>query len=218
MSSKRSKRTPEPKGKQTLVKRNRNKSSARAEESSSSSSFDNLAFYAFLNVGPMASTEEIKKSYYQLAKRLHPDKNPGDEAAAEKFKELSRIYTTLSDPKKRAEYDRFGDIEREGEPEDEEYDARMIYEAVMEYIRSIKRVRKEDIEDFFAKMERLRQEGAVDRDEDRMLREYYQQFDGDQKKILRHCNDYAAGYEPALDRKRFTKHIQKIKQEISSPN
>ena len=148
-----------------------------------------------------------------MAKRIHPDKNPGNDEAAAQFKELSRIYKILSDPKLRKDYDRYGDIEEYGEPDDEEYDARMIYEAVMEYIRSIKRVKQEDIEDFFVKMDRLRAEGTVDKDEDKMLRSYFDRFDGDQKKILRHCNDHAAGYEPGSDRKRFIKHLNLIAKE-----
>ena len=172
-----------------------------------------MAFYEFLGVPPTASGEEIRKAYYVLAKKMHPDKNPADEEAAERFKELGRIYKALSDPKKRGEYDRYGDVERDGGEGDEEYDARMVYEAVMEYIKSLKRVQPSDLEDFFARMARLRRQCAVDRDEDFMLRDYSARFGGDQKKILRHCNGHAAGYEAALDRKRFVKHLSLIAQE-----
>jgi len=65
-------------------------------------------YYEVLLVERMASTEEIKKSYRKLAVKYHPDKNPGDKAAEEKFKELGEAYEILSDPQKRALYDQHG--------------------------------------------------------------------------------------------------------------
>ena len=65
-------------------------------------------FYAVLGVSRSASPEELKKAYRKLAMQYHPDKNPGDKKAEEKFKELSEAYDTLSDPKKREVYDQFG--------------------------------------------------------------------------------------------------------------
>jgi molecular chaperone DnaJ len=62
-------------------------------------------FYAVLGVSKDASPQEIKKAYHKLAQRLHPDANPGDKAAEERFKEVGRAYSVLSDPKKRTEYD-----------------------------------------------------------------------------------------------------------------
>lgn len=63
-------------------------------------------YYRILNVGTDASDEEIKKSYYALAKRYHPDHNKGDRAAARRFDDVREAYTILSDPEAREEYDR----------------------------------------------------------------------------------------------------------------
>src|SRR6202007_2360937 len=63
-------------------------------------------YYKTLGVGKGASDEEIKKSYRKLARQYHPDRNPGDKKAEEKFKEISQAHDVLSDPDKRKAYDR----------------------------------------------------------------------------------------------------------------
>ena len=65
-------------------------------------------YYEVLGVNKSASADEIKKSYRKVAMQYHPDRNPGDKAAEEKFKEAAEAYEILSDPDKRAQYDRFG--------------------------------------------------------------------------------------------------------------
>ena len=64
--------------------------------------------YEVLGVARNATAEEIKKAYRKLAIKYHPDKNPGDPTAEEKFKEAASAYEILSDPEKKARYDRFG--------------------------------------------------------------------------------------------------------------
>lgn len=69
---------------------------------------DKRDYYEVLGVDKSADEATIKKAYRQLAKKYHPDMNPGDESAAEKFKEASEAYAVLSDPEKRQKYDQFG--------------------------------------------------------------------------------------------------------------
>lgn len=65
-------------------------------------------YYEVLGISRSASDSEIKKAYRALAVKYHPDKNPDDAAAEERFKECAEAYAVLSDPQKRASYDRFG--------------------------------------------------------------------------------------------------------------
>lgn len=67
-------------------------------------------YYEVLGVAKAATVDEIKRAYRTLAKRYHPDRNPNDAAAEQKFKEVQHAYSVLSDAKKREEYDRFGEV------------------------------------------------------------------------------------------------------------
>ena len=68
----------------------------------------NKDYYNILNLNKFSTQEEIKKSYKKLALKYHPDKNPNNPKAVEKFKEISEAYDVLSDPEKRKNYDNFG--------------------------------------------------------------------------------------------------------------
>ncbi len=65
-------------------------------------------YYDILGVGKSSSADEVKKAYRKAAIQFHPDKNPGDKAAEEKFKEAAEAYEVLSNPEKKQKYDRFG--------------------------------------------------------------------------------------------------------------
>ncbi|MEQ1789785.1 MAG: molecular chaperone DnaJ [Rickettsiales bacterium] len=65
-------------------------------------------YYQILGVSKSATADEMKKAYRKLAMKHHPDKNPGDKASEDKFKEISHAYDVLSDEQKRAAYDRYG--------------------------------------------------------------------------------------------------------------
>ena len=65
-------------------------------------------FYEILGISKSANEKEIKKAYRKLAIKYHPDKNPGDKSAEEKFKEAAEAYDVLSTPEKKQRYDKYG--------------------------------------------------------------------------------------------------------------
>src|SRR5207237_7974647 len=67
-------------------------------------------YYEILGVPRSATDPELKKAYRQLAMQFHPDRNRGDKDAEDRFKEVSEAYGVLSDPEKRAHFDRFGTV------------------------------------------------------------------------------------------------------------
>ena len=68
-------------------------------------------YYDVLGVNKSASPDELKSAYRKLAVKYHPDKNPGDSKAEEKFKEASEAYGILSDKEKKQNYDNFGHVQ-----------------------------------------------------------------------------------------------------------
>jgi molecular chaperone DnaJ len=76
----------------------------------------NADYYKVLGVSKSATQADIKKAYKRLAKQYHPDRNPGDKTAENRFKEISEAYQFLSDPEKRKQYDRFGSSGFQGDP------------------------------------------------------------------------------------------------------
>ena len=74
-------------------------------------------YYNILGVGRTAGTNQIKKAYRRLAKEMHPDRNPDDPSATDKFQELGAAYEALSDPEKRKIYDRGGEeaLQKDGQ-------------------------------------------------------------------------------------------------------
>ena len=75
---------------------------------------DKRDYYEVLGVDKSADDATLKKAYRKLAKKYHPDVNPGDKEAEAKFKEATEAYTILSDPEKRKQYDQFGHAAFEG--------------------------------------------------------------------------------------------------------
>jgi len=71
-------------------------------------------YYEILGISRDASAADLKKAFRQLAMKHHPDRNQGNKESEEKFKEINEAYTCLSDPEKKANYDRFGTAEGAG--------------------------------------------------------------------------------------------------------
>ncbi|KAJ4836526.1 Chaperone protein dnaJ 6 [Turnera subulata] len=108
------------------------------------SSSNEKTLYEILGVDKSASQQEIKKAYHRLALRVHPDKNPGDEEAKEKFQQLQKVISVLGDEEKRAIYDQTGCVD----------DADLAGEAVenlKDFLRTFyRKITEADIEEFEA--------------------------------------------------------------------
>ncbi|KAK3156269.1 hypothetical protein QOZ80_2AG0104990 [Eleusine coracana subsp. coracana] len=144
------------------------------------------SLYEILGVEKTASQQEIKKAYYKLALRLHPDKNPGDEEAKEKFQQLQKVISILGDTDKRALYDETGIAD----------DDALVGEAadnLQEYFRTVyKKVTEADIEEFEA-----RYRGSDSEKKD--LKDLYTKFKGNMNRLF--CSMICS--DPKLDSHRF---------------
>lgn len=153
---------------------------------SSSSETKEKSLYEILGVERTASKQEIKKAYYKLALRLHPDKNPGDEEAKEKFQLLQKVISILGDEEKRALYDQTGCVDDEG----------LVGEAaenLQEFFRRMyKKVTEADIEEFEANYR-----GSDSEKKD--LKGLYTKFKGNMDRLF--CSMLCS--EPKLDSHRF---------------
>ncbi|KAK8531868.1 hypothetical protein V6N13_131227 [Hibiscus sabdariffa] len=156
------------------------------EEEGNHSSSNERSLYEILDVEKTASQQEIKKAYYKLALRLHPDKNPGDEEAKEKFQQLQKVMSILGDDEKRAIYDQTGcidDADLAGED----------VENLRNFFRTMyKKVTEADIEEFEAKYR-----GSDSEKKD--LIELYKKFKGKMNKLF--CSMLCS--DPKLDSHRF---------------
>ncbi|CAL5423390.1 unnamed protein product [Camellia sinensis] len=139
-----------------------------------------------LGVEKTASQQEIKKAYYKLALRLHPDKNPGDEEAKEKFQQLQKVISILGDEEKRALYDQTGCVD----------DADLAGEVVnnlKEFFRTMyKKVNETDIEEFEANYR-----GSESEKND--LVDLYKKYKGNMNRLF--CSMLCS--DPKLDSHRF---------------
>ncbi|KAM0993230.1 hypothetical protein FF2_008831 [Malus domestica] len=144
------------------------------------------SLYEVLGVERSATQQEIKKAYHKLALRLHPDKNPGDEEAKEKFQQLQKVISILGDGEKRALYDETGCL-------DDDDLAGDVVQNLQEYFRVIyKKVTEADIEEFEANYR-----GSDSEKKD--LIELYSQYKGNMNRVF--CSMICS--DPKLDSHRF---------------
>mmetsp|Transcript_21835 Transcript_21835/g.30371 ORF Transcript_21835/g.30371 Transcript_21835/m.30371 type:complete len:269 (+) Transcript_21835:46-852(+) len=137
------------------------------------------SLYEVLGVSRDASSDDIRKAYRQLALKLHPDRNQGDEEATQKFQTLQRVFEVLSDPEKRKVYDQTGSIEDSEELAGEKFNDLYAY-----YRNIFAKVTEKDIEEF--------QNAYLGSEEEKKdLREYYTRFSGSMPMVFEFlmCSD-----------------------------
>ncbi|XP_058209593.1 chaperone protein dnaJ 6-like [Rhododendron vialii] len=158
----------------------------------SSSSSTEKSLYEVLGVEKTASQQEIKKAYHKLALRLHPDKNPGDEEAKEKFQQLQKVVSILGDEEKRALYDQTGCVD----------DADLAGEVVnnlKEFFRTMyRKITEADIEEFEANYR-----GSESEKKD--LIDLYKKYKGNMNRLF--CSMLCS--DPKLDSHRFKDVLDK---------
>lgn len=160
---------------------------SEADEASASKE---KSLYEILGVERTASQQEIKKAYYKLALRLHPDKNPGDDEAKEKFQLLQKVISILGDEEKRALYDQTGLV-------DDDMLVGNAADNLQEYFRSMyKKVTEADIEEFEANYR-----GSDSEKKD--LKDLYTKYNGNMERLF--CSMICS--YPELDSHRFKEII-----------
>ncbi|KAL0383585.1 UNVERIFIED_CONTAM: Chaperone protein dnaJ 6 [Sesamum calycinum] len=158
-----------------------------------SSSSNDKSLYEILGVDKAASQQEIKKAYYKLALRLHPDKNPDDEEAKEKFQQLQKVISILGDEEKRSVYDQTGCVD----------DADLVGDVIQNlqtFFRAMyKKISEADIEEFEANYR-----GSESEKKD--LLELYKKLKGNMDRLF--CCMLCS--EPMLDSHRFKDIIDEV--------
>ncbi|XP_044467638.1 chaperone protein dnaJ 6-like [Mangifera indica] len=174
------------KGKKTRVSLEEEEDEEVNHENLNESSSNEKNLYEVLGVERSASQQEIKKAYYKLALRLHPDKNPGDEEAKEKFQQLQKVISILGDEEKRALYDQTGCV-------DDADLAGDVVQNLKEYFGAIyKKVTEADIEEFEAN-----HRGSDSEKKD--LVDLYKKYKGHMNRLF--CSMLCS--DPKLDSHRF---------------
>ncbi|KAL5745789.1 hypothetical protein ACOSP7_026935 [Xanthoceras sorbifolium] len=156
------------------------------QENLNPSSSNDKSLYQVIGVERTASQQEIKRAYYKLALRLHPDKNPGDEEAKEKFQQLQKVISILGDEEKRTLYDQTGCV-------DDADLAGDVVQNLKEFFGAMyKKVTEADIEEFEANYR-----GSDSEKKD--LIDLYKEFKGNMKRLF--CSMLCS--DPKLDSHRF---------------
>ncbi|XP_039070139.1 chaperone protein dnaJ 6-like [Hibiscus syriacus] len=168
-----------------MERRKQSRVSRDEETAENHSSSNEKSLYEVLGVEKTASQQEIKKAYYKLALRLHPDKNPGDEEGKEKFQQLQKVMSILGDEEKRAVYDHTGCVDDDL--------AGDVVENLKTFFRTMyKKVTEADIEQFEANYR-----GSESEKKD--LIDLYKKYKGNMNKLF--CSMLCS--EPKLDSHRF---------------
>ncbi|XWS59187.1 hypothetical protein CRYUN_Cryun08bG0100300 [Craigia yunnanensis] len=173
-------------GKRKKSRVSRDEEEVVREEEENQSCLNEKSLYEVLGVEKTASQQEIKKAYYKLALRLHPDKNPGDEEAKEKFQQLQKVISILGDEEKRAVYDQTGCVEDADLAGDVVQNLKNFFKAMY------KKVTEADIEEFEAN---YRGSGSEKKD----LIDLYKKCKGNMNKLF--CSMLCS--DPKLDSHRF---------------
>ncbi|CAI9100070.1 OLC1v1036995C1 [Oldenlandia corymbosa var. corymbosa] len=172
--------------KQKLEEEQEEEQVSEDEQKTNASSSTQKSLYEILGVESTASQQEIKKAYYKLALRLHPDKNPGDEEAKEKFQQLQKVISILGDEEKRALYDQTGCV-------DDADLAGDVGQNLKDFFQTLyKKVTEADIEEFEANYR-----GSDSEKKD--LIDLYQMHKGNMNRVF--C--YMLCSDPKLDSHRF---------------